>query len=91
MVMSMLPTSSVTPRERSCRKRHLSFIVDSSRRLKKQMSTEVPDGATQLINFESDDYTCKVAKTLTEATQSIEAGFDYVTEIDIAKLFRKGK
>jgi len=29
---------------------------------------------TQLVNFQSDDYVCKVAKTLTEATQLIEAG-----------------
>jgi len=43
------------------------------------------------INFESDDYTCKVAKTVEEATQLIESGFEYVMEIDDAKLFRKPK
>lgn len=40
---------------------------------------------TQLINFQSDDYICKAAKTLLEATQLIEA------EMDNVKLFRKRK
>jgi integrase len=46
---------------------------------------------TQLINFESDDFVCKVAKTLKEASQLIEAGFEYVTEMEGFKLFRKRK
>jgi integrase len=46
---------------------------------------------TQLINFQDDDYICKTAKTLTEATQLIEAGFEYITEMDNIKLFRKRK
>jgi len=46
---------------------------------------------TQLVNFQSDDYVCKAAKTLTEATQFIEAGFEYVTEMENVKLFRKRK
>ena len=45
----------------------------------------------QLINFEEDDYTSAVAKTLQEARQLVEAGFEYVTEIHGAKLFRKRK
>jgi integrase len=44
---------------------------------------------THLINFESDEWVCRVAKTVGEATQLIESGFEYVTEIDNAKLFRK--
>jgi len=43
----------------------------------------------QLINFEEDEFTSAVAKNLQEACQLIEAGFEYVTEIDDAKLFRK--
>jgi len=45
----------------------------------------------QLINFEEDDYTSAVAKTLQEARQLIEAGFEYVTEMEGAKVFRKRK
>ena len=37
---------------------------------------------TQLVTYQSDDYICKAAKTLTEATQLIEAGFEYQTEME---------
>ena len=50
------------------------------------------------INLESalflqtnDNFTCKVAKDLNEATQLVEAGFEYITEMDNVKLFRKRK
>jgi len=46
---------------------------------------------THLIGFQSDEYICKVAKDVNEATQLIEQGFDYVIEIDGMKLFRKRK
>ena len=46
---------------------------------------------TQLINFEEDEYVCKVAKTLKEAAELIEVGFEYVTDFEGAKLFRKRK
>jgi integrase len=46
---------------------------------------------THLVSFDSQDYVCKVAKTLEEATLLIEAGFQYVTEMDGVKLFRKRK
>ena len=39
----------------------------------------------------SEDYACKAAKSIEEATTLIEAGFDYVTEMDGVKLFRKRK
>ena len=32
-----------------------------------------------LVNFESDDWVCKVASSLEEAVKLIEAGFEYVT------------
>lgn len=44
---------------------------------------------TQLVDFQNDDYVCKAAKTLTETSQLIEAGFEYVTEMEEVKLFRK--
>ncbi len=47
---------------------------------------------TQLLQFEQDDnYTCKVANTVKDATDLIENGFEYVTEMDGLKLFRKRK
>jgi len=47
---------------------------------------------TQLLQFEKDDdYTCKVAQNVEQATQLIENGFEYVTEIDGTRLFRKRK
>jgi integrase len=47
---------------------------------------------TQLLQFDKDDnYTCKIASNITEATQLIESGFEYVTEMEGLKLFRKRK
>jgi integrase len=46
---------------------------------------------THLVSFESDEYTCKVARTIEEAQALIEVGFDYVTAIDGSRLFRKRK
>jgi site-specific recombinase XerD len=47
---------------------------------------------TQLITFsDGEEYTCKVAKDIKEATELIEAGFQYVTDMDEMKLFRKRK
>lgn len=42
---------------------------------------------THLVNFEDDQFTCRIA--LQEAESLIEVGFDYVTDMDGAKLFRK--
>jgi integrase len=38
-----------------------------------------------------EEYTCKAAHDIKEATALIEAGFQYVTEMDGLKLFRKRK
>ena len=47
---------------------------------------------TQLVDWKnSDDYTCKIASSIQEASSLIESGFDYVTELDGIKLFRKRK
>jgi len=46
---------------------------------------------TQLLNFNEDEWTCKTATNITEATQLIENGFEYITEMDNIKLFRKRK
>jgi len=47
---------------------------------------------TQLLeSLNNDEYHCKAAANLKEASQLIENGFEYVTEIDGLKLFRKRK
>jgi hypothetical protein len=46
---------------------------------------------TQLVNLSDDEYVSKVARTVKEACQLVEAGFEYVTEIDDVKIFRKPK
>jgi len=46
---------------------------------------------THLINFEGDEFTCRTAENLEEAKGLIEAGFDYVTDMNSYKLFRKRK
>ena len=46
---------------------------------------------THLVNFEGDEWVCKVAKTVDDAKALIETGFEYVMNIDSAELFRKRK
>ena len=46
---------------------------------------------TQLIGFKEEEYVCKTASSLEEAKKLIEEGFEYVTEMDGIKLFRKRK
>jgi len=44
-----------------------------------------------MIDFEDDQFTRRIALTLQETENVIETGFDYVTDMDGAKLFRKRK
>ena len=46
---------------------------------------------TQLLNLNDDEWTCKTATNLEQATQLIENGFEYITDIDGVRLFRKRK
>jgi hypothetical protein len=46
---------------------------------------------TQLIEFKDDEFICKVAKTVQEASELIENGFECVCAFDDAKLFKKRK
>jgi integrase len=46
---------------------------------------------TQLVNFEGDNYHVKAAKTLKEDEELLKAGFEYVTERDGIKIYRKRK
>jgi integrase len=45
----------------------------------------------QLLPDLSDDFVCETAKTLQEAMKLIENGFEYITEMDGQKIFRKRK
>ena len=36
-------------------------------------------------------YGCKIAKTVDDAKEVIESGFDHVTDVEGMKLFRKSK
>jgi P4 family phage/plasmid primase-like protien len=46
---------------------------------------------THLVNFENDDYYVKASKTLEEDKELLEAGFEYVTDRDGVKIYRKRK
>jgi hypothetical protein len=46
---------------------------------------------TQLVNFEGDEYMSRITKSVEGARHLVEAGFDYVTDVDGYKLFRKPK
>jgi len=46
---------------------------------------------TQLLETEGEEYHSAVARSVEEAAKLIEQGFDYVTELDNVKLFRKRK
>jgi len=44
-----------------------------------------------LFSKQNEEFTCKVAETVQEAKGLVEAGFDYVCEVNNAKLFKKRK
>ena len=46
---------------------------------------------THLIDFKDEEFIVRAVKTVQEACQLLESGFEYVTEIDDIKLFRKLK
>lgn len=46
---------------------------------------------TQLVSFSDDDYVSKVARNIQELCQLVEAGFEYVTDMDGVKILRKRK
>jgi hypothetical protein len=46
---------------------------------------------TQLVSLSDGDYASRVAKDIKELCQLAEAGFEYVTDMDGVKVFRKRK
>jgi hypothetical protein len=43
------------------------------------------------VDFGGDEFICKVAKNVDEAKTLVEGEFDYVTDVDGMKPFRKRK
>jgi len=46
---------------------------------------------THLVDFKDDEFVCRAAGNIKEASELIESGFEYVTEVEGVKLFRKRK
>jgi integrase len=46
---------------------------------------------TQLLDLNDDEWICKTASSVNEAKALIEAGFEYIQEIDGIRLYRKRK
>jgi hypothetical protein len=46
---------------------------------------------TQLVNFEGNNYTTHVSNSVKEDRELVEAGFEYVTERNSVKIYRKPK
>ena len=46
---------------------------------------------THLVDFEAVEYVSKVAKNVKEARKLVDAGFEYICDVDGAKIFRKPK
>jgi hypothetical protein len=46
---------------------------------------------THLVNFGSEEYICKATGNLEEASKLVEAGYEYVCDMEGIKLFRKRK
>jgi integrase len=63
--------------------------------VKQQMGHKKLDNTmkyTQILNLDHDDnYTCKIAQTIEEDRELIENGFQFVTERDGLKIYRKRK
>jgi len=47
--------------------------------------------AETIFKETTDEFTVRVAKSLDDACNLLEAGFEYVTDMDEVKLFRKRK
>lgn len=43
------------------------------------------------MDFEALEYVSKVSKSVEEACKLVDAGFEYVSDVDGAKIFRKSK
>ena len=60
-------------------------------RSQERLNTQIYINLEQAIFEVNEDYHVKVAETLDEACKLLEVGFEYVTDIEGKKLFRKRK
>jgi hypothetical protein len=44
-----------------------------------------------MVEFKNEEYISATASTIDDAKKLVEAGFEYVTEVDGVRLFRKRK
>jgi len=58
---------------------------------KSVLNTQIYVNLEQAIFEVNEDYDVKTAETLEEAYKLLEVGFEYVTDMDDKKLFRKRK
>jgi hypothetical protein len=56
-----------------------------------EVTSEQAEFAKYACAFADDEYVCRIADNIDQAKQLIESGFNYVTNIDEHKLFRKRK
>jgi hypothetical protein len=69
----------------------LTAVLVKHKKLKPRFHQTYNQTTTELIDIESDEFHSATAKIIQEAQKLIEQGYDYVTEVDGFKLFRKPK
>jgi integrase len=74
-----------------CTKKLQDLPTYNVMRLMGHKKLETTQKYMHLLNLNDEEYICQGATTKKEAMQLIEAGFEYITEIDGTKLFRKRK
>lgn len=71
-----------------------SAVLKDARHIQQKLGHRDSNGTLiymHLVNFEGDDYHVRTAKSLKEDEELLEAGFEYVTDRDEAKIYRKRK
>jgi hemerythrin superfamily protein len=63
---------------------HVKYLLEHKR-------VENTELYQHLVEFENDEYTSATAKTIDEAKQLPETGFEHVTDMEGVKLFRRRK
>ena len=71
--------------------RSLEPCIHSLRAQKNEDTLLYVQLAETIFKETTDEFTVRVAKSLDEVCSLLEAGFEYVTDMDDVKLFRKRK
>lgn len=86
-----MKSPSITDKDFQLHKLHSKDYQQSGVLPLRMIRNKNPLKYTQLVNFQCDYYICEVAGDPEGIKILIEAGFDYVTDIEDKKLFRKRK